>query len=308
MTTQFHKYPIGRVLCVIINQVNFLIPCASKEYRVKLADRECFQVRQGTIEDEKALCDSLKNYNLDIKLERDLTASEIIQFIGEIKEEVCKVDYPYAGLILLAMSHGTQTDNKDFMLGTDRVMVDLEDIYSPFHNETCPGLNGKPKVFLFSCCRGSHSNNKVAFTEAIETTKKGVDAPEAKRGPMKMVKDDSKVELKKADYMLVFSTVGGFESERRKHGEPKVVPAGTGLIQSFCVVVNADVSKGVLNHMAKLIEATKFKLSNEYGTLVDRQVIEVRDTLTKHFYLEENGNNVSNACRVRYILNSKKFY
>ena len=84
--------------------------------------------------------------------------------------------------------------------------------------------------------------------------------------------------------MVVYSTVGGFVSTRS-------ASSGSGFIQAFCDSVRIpDVSKPTHHHMAKIIEETKFKLSNQYGSLSDRQLAEVTDTFRKHFYLALKGN------------------
>lgn len=73
--------------------------------------------------------------------------------------------------IVILMSHGSNMKrdikvpgkNESFdmkmtggyteVIGTDGVGIGVEDIVNLFTVENCPAMKGKPKIFIFQCCR-----------------------------------------------------------------------------------------------------------------------------------------------------------
>jgi len=67
-------------------------------------------------------------------------------------------------LVVIILSHGGEDGIifcRDFESDGNgnpaKGIIKDEDIINKFNNKNCPALVGKPKIFLFSCCRGSKS-------------------------------------------------------------------------------------------------------------------------------------------------------
>ncbi|XP_076825776.1 caspase-2-like [Clavelina lepadiformis] len=72
-------------------------------------------------------------------------------------------DHRYADCCMVAvMSHGEQ----GCFFGRDGNKVDIEHVLQLFGNENCPGLQNKPKILLFQCCRGSNPDKGVDEMDA----------------------------------------------------------------------------------------------------------------------------------------------
>lgn len=56
--------------------------------------------------------------------------------------------------IVVIMGHGSGSSNGASVIsGVDGVTVPIAWIIDEFSKSNCPALNGKPKIFIFQCCR-----------------------------------------------------------------------------------------------------------------------------------------------------------
>lgn len=63
--------------------------------------------------------------------------------------------------VVMIMSHGTNKDNNNIpvsgsftqIVTYDGKFLDTEEVVAEFSAENCPGMKGKPKIFIFQCCR-----------------------------------------------------------------------------------------------------------------------------------------------------------
>ena len=270
-TSATHCYKTGKVLCLIINEKIFDV---AKE-------NEIFQFRQGADEDEISLRESLDPLNVEIRLNSNLTSKEIIQLVQDTSHELNSEPCPYSGFMMFAMSHGGQANNQDFLLGKDKRPVFASEIIAPFHNANCSGLNGKPKCFLFNCCRGDMSNMDI---------KEGAlpDDELLRNDPFdEVVIDDvevrTEIRFKKADYIIVQSTVGGFTSTRSPS-------TGSTFIQAISESFKTNVRDTKVS-FSDVIKDVKIRLGDQNaGNVAGMQIPEITDTLTYEFCLELKGN------------------
>lgn len=56
-------------------------------------------------------------------------------------------------VVIMSHGHGEVRSDSTQISGTDGEMLETTWIISQFHTATCPGLAGKPKIFIFQCCR-----------------------------------------------------------------------------------------------------------------------------------------------------------
>lgn len=65
--------------------------------------------------------------------------------------------------VLIMMSHGSNVDDSGRVVqggftqiyGIDDVGLPIDEILDRFSAEKCPTMAGKPKIFIFQCCRYS---------------------------------------------------------------------------------------------------------------------------------------------------------
>ncbi|KAL1486446.1 hypothetical protein MTO96_031381, partial [Rhipicephalus appendiculatus] len=120
-----------RGICVIINNYDF-------------GDSK----REGSEHDVRRMRYLFEAFHFKCIEHWDLTASEMtkkLQAAASFKEhEVADC------LVVVLMSHGAA----NVIFGVDRKTVHLEnEIFSLFNNESCPALQGKPKLFFVQACR-----------------------------------------------------------------------------------------------------------------------------------------------------------
>ena len=264
------EYPKGKVLCLIINEKHFDV----------VKEKEIFKFRQGADEDEAALLKALTPFNVEIRKEKDLTSTGIKDYINQTANEVSSCDCMYAGLLVFVMSHGGQdNEGRDYIVGKDNNKVFIMEVIQPFHNEYCIGMSGKPKCFLFNCCRGAGTNAEFDIS-ILEHRQVFSDQDQTLNRSNNQI---PVVGFKRADYMIVHSTVGGFAANRN-------ATEGSAFIQTFCDTIQRDTNVDGARHFADLIQQTKFRLSDEgHGSMSCLQIPEVTDTLCYHFALELKG-------------------
>ncbi|KAG8239135.1 hypothetical protein J437_LFUL018740 [Ladona fulva] len=137
-----------------------------------------------------------------------------------------------------------------------------EEIWRSF--EEVPSLTGKPKIFLFQCCRG----DKVDYGEPLNVL--------SCHPPTKM-KDPPLP--KNADFFVVHSAPIGYESWKS--------PDGAWLIQDFCTQLEKNAAKKDLAKIMTLVANSMSKrlsnAENEKKSL-KKQVPVTTSTLTKLMY------------------------
>lgn len=56
--------------------------------------------------------------------------------------------------VVILMGHGTgSTSGSSEIAGIDNRNVEISWIIDEFNKTNCPALSGKPKIFIFQCCR-----------------------------------------------------------------------------------------------------------------------------------------------------------
>ncbi|XP_065167828.1 caspase-2-like isoform X1 [Atheta coriaria] len=186
--------------------------------------------RSGAEYDGKNLFNLFKALNLDPKTKNNLKANEMkVCLEGFAKSPgLDKVDM----CVIAIMSHGTGTmDAQTEITGIDNETVTIFDIISYFSKDNCPSLYGKPKIFIFQCCRGED--------QLVEH-----DAQ-----PMRP--------LNCGDMLLAYATMPGFVSYRN-------VELGSYFIREICnVFMNHACDTHLEDMLKKVGESVKEKLGSK---------------------------------------------
>lgn len=133
--------------------------------------------------------------------------------------------------VIVMMSHGCGDSNSDStkIIGTDGQSLATTEVISYFTNSNCPSLAGKPKIFIFQCCRGNQ--------ERIYTDAKSILIPS------------------EGDMLLAYATIPGFVSYREEF-------IGSWYIQAICKVFMANAHDTHVEDMLKMVDGA---LANKAG-------------------------------------------
>ena len=225
--------------------------------------------REGAILDATKLACAIKgSFYIEYIEHHDKTAEEIREIIQTVKDKVNNEEYH--SLFLCISSHGES--NKVF--GTDEKAVNIEqEIINPLHNNQCPGLEGRPKIFFMNACRGS-TNPDYVPRDSVK-----IDDASSMFEIISPIKELS-VYSKVGDYMVVYSTPNDFSSLRYpKEGSPLIQTLSNEIIR---LSEEPNCKRTTLQH---LIESVKQKVYQQY-TLV----LVVENALVKDLYLPFKGN------------------
>ncbi|CAK8688628.1 unnamed protein product [Clavelina lepadiformis] len=150
-TTRFYKkyqsdpdvYPVnnrGQSRALIINNVKF--------------ENRPDNVRHGAEKDSENLKILLIGLGFKVEIWPSLEKEEIEEVIEEFLNSSRNFAAPMS--LVYIGSHGgqNQQDKRDYFCSGDWEKVYIEDLCQKFSARQCPGLAGKPKIFLFQFCRG----------------------------------------------------------------------------------------------------------------------------------------------------------
>jgi len=134
------RYPMNNFphgIAVIINNFEFF---RDDFTNIRLSNRS------GSDVDEQNLCATWKYLRYDVKILRNLTASELLRELMQIS---LASHEQFDSFVCCILSHGYL----DGVYGTDSQPVKMRDIASLFTGNFCPSLANKPKLFFIQACR-----------------------------------------------------------------------------------------------------------------------------------------------------------
>ena len=143
------KYPMSKTphgIAVIIN--NF-------EFHATVPGEDPLPERRGSQVDEENLRVTWEYLRYDVRILRNLTASELTRQLMQI---ALQNHEKYDSFVCCILSHGYL----DGVYGTDSKPIKINDIASLFKGHFCPTLADKPKLFFIQACRGDDEDKGVA--------------------------------------------------------------------------------------------------------------------------------------------------
>ena len=143
------KYPMSRTphgIAVVIN--NF-------EFHSTVPGEDPLPERRGSQVDEENLRVTWEYLRYDVRILRNLTASELTRQLMQI---ALQNHEKYDSFVCCILSHGYL----DGVYGTDSKPIKINDIASLFKGNFCPTLADKPKLFFIQACRGDDEDKGVA--------------------------------------------------------------------------------------------------------------------------------------------------
>ena len=254
----FDSYDSGRGLVLSITNCFFGKLDENEEGTIKY--------RQGSEIDISKIstCFAGRYMNVDFIEKVNSQAYEIKKEIKNLKLKL-KNGPNYKFMMILIGSHGTTQDGKTFIFDTENKLLDLDDeVIAPFYNHEFHEFAGRPKIFIFNCCRG-------LMPYRFEPKHDGIIASQKKL---------IKTEKYKGDMCIVWSTTDGTKSLRLPN-------EGSPLIQTLCqtIIEKSKYNSLSSTEFASLIKEVQWKVSSD-----NRVQIDIEDKLAKPFYLTCKGN------------------
>lgn len=129
-------------ICLIINNKQFF---------------DC-DPREGSEKDVEMFRSLFEGLNYEVIVRENMGQKQLLDLLREksADEELKKHDI----FIAIIMSHGIS----EHVITSDSEYVSYDEIIDFFSNEQCKHLVGKPKVFIFNCCRSQNGKSIYHFT------------------------------------------------------------------------------------------------------------------------------------------------
>lgn len=135
-----------------------------------------------------------KHLNYDVTVEFDQTKNKTLALLKDFAERKELADHD--AFVAIIMSHGV----KNHFITHDSEKVAFSEIYTIFGKEECPHLDGKPKTFIFNCCRVPEK--KTPKPRPTRHVYKDYESDD-------YVDDEEKTKIFFGDTFVVFSTLDG---------------------------------------------------------------------------------------------------
>lgn len=138
------------------NWIFFLKKAPFSPINVNFSKASKLGTRNGSEKDVKALQDIFTCLGYKVVIKRDSSIRRMVDICNRIAElEMLK---EHTALFVAILSHG---EKNDFVYGSYGNAVQIDDLIEPFRGSNCPGLAGKPKIFLVNACRGTQFDDGV---------------------------------------------------------------------------------------------------------------------------------------------------
>ncbi|XP_046567250.1 caspase-3-like [Haliotis rubra] len=236
---EVQTYPVGvqAGLCVIVNNDTF----------DNAADRH------GADKDVIMIETTFRPLGFDMGQVKNKDISTLLEDMIHIS----KLDYTsYSMFVCFIMSHGSENT----ICGVDGLTIEIEELTSLFCAQNCPGLTGKPKLFIIQACQGSKVNPSA--TDQCDGT--GL-ADTRERTTVPMV----------GDFLIAYATSKGFIAYRNsKMGSP--------FIQTLCETIR-DFPE---NHIVDILTVVNEKVAAMKFKGSFKQMPMFQSQLRKHLYLK----------------------
>ncbi|KAG8431718.1 hypothetical protein GDO86_020300, partial [Hymenochirus boettgeri] len=190
--------------CFIINNMEF-DECTGLSFRT------------GSDIDRDKMESRMRSFHFDVTVKNNLTG----QAIHNELQALAALDHSLSDCCLVViLSHGCETRHSKFpggVFGTDGKQIPVERIVGYFDGAKCPGLRGKPKIFIIQACGGEQRDRGCEVDSSPISTSLQSDAT-----PGSSARDDDEVDAVSCipthgDILVSYSTYPGYVSWRDKH-------------------------------------------------------------------------------------------
>ena len=241
-------------------------------------DSKKFKTREGSENDVSTLKTTFKKLGYKVENYSNLNKAQFIDKLDEIRN-ITGVN----SIIITIMSHGDGKDTKSFVTA-DCESFSMDNVLNTFSDTNCPGLRGKPKLFLANFCRDKEiiEREEKAFSTNDRGETMGVGEYSTESGCVPLLQQGLPVSKKDWEDICV---IYGCECDIIILRDPST---GSFFIQSFCKIIREN--RNMYNpHMNNLF----LKLQREMKTVHENtenpiSLPQKHDYLFKTFYPTSN--------------------
>lgn len=169
--------------------------------------------------------------------------------------------------VCVILSHGEE----GIIFGTDKA-VEIKELTTYFKGDACPGLIGKPKIFIIQACRG-YQTDEGAHVNVV-------DALPMEEDELPLVPQYIKLPIE-ADFLFAYSTVPGFYSWRNGVNGSWYIQALTEMLEKYGE--NMEIQK-LLTKVHRMVAQNFESQSNQPGFYKKKQIPSMVSMLTKDLY------------------------
>lgn len=239
---------------LIINEENF-----SRELR-----QQGLSQRTGTKIDERKMRNRLEALGFQVESYTDFKVSQMKKFLSQMASE----DHSDADcFVCVILSHGEE----GIVFGTDKA-VEIKELTTYFKGDKCPGLVGKPKVFIIQACRGYQTDAGVPVNVVDATPMEEDDVPQFIRLPIE------------ADFLFAYSTVPGFYSWRNGMNGSWFIQALSYMLENYGETM--ELQK-LLTKVHRMVSQDFESESSTPGFYKKKQIPSMVSMLTKDLYFRK---------------------
>ncbi|XP_034246694.1 uncharacterized protein LOC117648328 [Thrips palmi] len=225
--------------------------------------------RPGSSVDVKKLVNTYESLGFQTKVHKNLKFQNIKSKIKKLSRE----DFSDADcLCITVLTHGL---SRNYVEASD-VAYKVHELWTPFTDDKCKSLAGKPKLFIIQACRGDKRDcGTILNNEGGTETDNG----------------ESYTIPSHADFLLAYSSVEGTVSFRNKE-------SGSWFIQMLCDELQKNAAKmdflKLLTTVSRKV-ALDFETENEYNPSChkNKQVPSVVSTLIRDIHFTSAGDKSS---------------
>ncbi|XP_077986203.1 caspase-3-like [Glandiceps talaboti] len=229
-----------------------------------IEERDGAKVDEGNL---KCIFEDVLHYKV-LTPRQDMKKEEFQNYLAtirrKIQDDLDLENTEYSSLVVCVSSHGSEAGVRT-MDKPIKTFISFDDIITQFNGENCKQMIGKPKVFLFQCCRGDASGKGVRDIADADPEMDVADyLPCIRSTPVN------------ADMLVAYASSYGTKAWRNG-------VEGTWFIHELCNVIRKDYHS---EHLIEMFATVNGLVANRESTEDKaKQMPEQVTTLTKKFYL-----------------------
>lgn len=190
--------------------------------------------RRGTLADRENLKRCLAGLGFEVRCFDNLKAGEVLEEIHNASTEHPHDDADCFMCIFL--SHGED----DHVYAHD-AKIKIQDLTNMFRGDKCPGLIGKPKIFIFQACRGDKHDDPVLARDGVDSKTEESDINETEMDAAAVYTLPAG-----ADFIMCYSVAEGYYSHRETVN-------GSWYIQDLCEMIQKHGSSLEFTELLTLV-------------------------------------------------------
>lgn len=214
------------------------------------------KIRTGSEIDLNNLKELFEQMYLKVFTHQDLRVNEMQKQIRSYTKSFDSIDRDKLPdlCIVIIMSHGEENNGELTILDQDEKPLSTAWIEEQFNNINFSIMHGKPKIFIYQCCRG-HLYDNVILNKKKET-----------KSEDKVETDGAFIKRRVDDTLVCYATQSGYKAHRN-------TLSGSWYIQEICKVFREHAHNTTFRSMLDKVDRNLKNFYSEHITSRDRKSV-----------------------------------